>query len=93
MIEKPSLSAGGSTPPDPPESSFSGAAGRALGWWVGHVHRLAWAVIAGILLATVLLGVYTATHLGMQTDTSAMLSARLDWRRDSDRHEDRKSVV
>lgn len=80
------------TPPEPPEhlapsgpAQPSGAVVRALSAWVDLVCRFSWFVLLGILAVTVLLAGYAVTHLGMQTDTTAMLSSRLDWRKDSDR--------
>jgi len=55
----------------------------ALGAWVGFAVRSAWTVIALAALLTALAGWYTATHLGIDTDTTDMLSAELPFRQDA----------
>lgn len=57
----------------------------ALGAAVGGAVRAAWAVIAGAVLLTGLAGWYTAANLGIDTDTTDMLSAELPFRRDAAR--------
>jgi len=58
---------------------------RAFGAWVGVVVRAAWAVIALCVLLTAAAGWYTATRLGVSTDTTDMLSPELPFRRDAAR--------
>ncbi len=54
--------------------------GRALAWWVGAVDRRPLAVVLGALVAAGFLLAYTASHLGVNTDTADMLSRELPWR-------------
>ena len=56
------------------------AVGRFLGWWTDRVARHARRVVALAVLITIAGGYYTATHLGVNTDTEDMLSGRLSWR-------------
>ena len=54
--------------------------GNALARWVRWNARHAFTVIVLFGLATALLAAYTADHLGISTDTTAMISDRLEWR-------------
>jgi uncharacterized protein len=54
---------------------------RALVWWVERARRWAVAVVAGSVLLTVAGGYYTAGHLGMNTDSGALLSTDLPYRK------------
>ncbi|NIW04248.1 MAG: MMPL family transporter [Gammaproteobacteria bacterium] len=54
--------------------------GRLLARWVDLVHHTAvWVVVAATLGCALLLH-YTVTHLGVDTSTANMISARLPWR-------------
>jgi hopanoid biosynthesis associated RND transporter like protein HpnN len=69
-------------PAGEPPASGGGAApriSRAFVWWVDHVRRLAWLVLLGAVLVTVAGGWYTATHLGIHTDTGALLDQTLPY--------------
>lgn len=52
-----------------------------LVWWVERARRLAWPIVAGAVALTLAGGVYTAGHLGMNTDSSALLSSELPYRK------------
>ncbi|HYB09295.1 MAG TPA: MMPL family transporter [Alphaproteobacteria bacterium] len=54
---------------------------QALVWWVERARRWAKAVVAGSILLTVAGGYYTAGHLGMNTDSGALLSTDLTYRK------------
>ena len=54
---------------------------RFLVRWVGWVQRRAVAVLVGVVLATVLAAVVTVSRIGINTDTTDMLSAELPFRR------------
>ncbi|MBF0393953.1 MAG: hypothetical protein HQL38_14845, partial [Alphaproteobacteria bacterium] len=54
-----------------------------LAGWVALAARLAWPVAVAALLATLALGWYAATHLGVNTDTADMLSERLPFRQNA----------
>ncbi|HKO06889.1 MAG TPA: MMPL family transporter [Alphaproteobacteria bacterium] len=56
-------------------------AALALAWWVERVRRLAWPIVIGALLVAIAGGVYTAGHLGMNTDNDALLSSELPYRK------------
>ena len=56
------------------------AVGRFLGWWTDRVARHPRRVVALAVLIAIAGGYYTATHLGVDTDTEDMLSGRLSWR-------------
>src|SRR5208282_5579951 len=45
------------------------------------VRRLAWPIVIGALLVAIAGGVYTAGHLGMNTDNDALLSSELPYRK------------
>lgn len=51
-----------------------------LAGWAALAGRLAWPVTLAALLATLALGWYAATRLGVNTDTTEMLSERLPFR-------------
>ncbi len=53
----------------------------ALCWWVERVRRLAWPVVIGSVLLALAGGVYTASHLRMNTDIDALLSPDLPYRK------------
>lgn len=55
--------------------------GRLMQGWVDGVRRLAWIVMAAMIVVTAGLGWYAAGHLGMNTDTTDMLSENLPFRR------------
>lgn len=57
----------------------TGPVAAVLVWWVEGVHKFAWLVIAGAVLLTGVSGWYTVRHLGMNTDTQALISQRLDY--------------
>ncbi len=54
---------------------------RFLMNWVDACHRHAWAVTLACLAAAGLAGFHAAGHLGIDTDTSKMIAAEVDWRR------------
>lgn len=54
---------------------------RLLLHWTDAARRFAWAVIVGAIIATGFIAVYTANNLKMQTDTTEMLSSKLEWRK------------
>ena len=54
---------------------------RALGWWVERARRLAWAIVLAAVAVSALGGIYTARHLGIDTDSDALLSADLPYRK------------
>ncbi|MFI4987414.1 MAG: MMPL family transporter [Alphaproteobacteria bacterium] len=57
------------------------AVAALLVWWVDGARRLAWPiVIAGVLLA-IAGGLYTVSHLRMNTDIDALLSSELPYRK------------
>jgi uncharacterized protein len=58
-------------------------AGRVLGGAARVARRFAWAVLAATLALTGVFGWYTATHLGMNTDTAGLLSPDLPFRKRS----------
>jgi uncharacterized protein len=65
-----------------PEPGKSGAAPRISGafvWWVERVRRLAWPILIASVLLTVVGGWYTVTHLGIHTDTAALLDQKLPY--------------
>jgi len=43
--------------------------------------RFAWAVIGVVLALSVLLGVYVADHISINTDINQLLSENLEWRK------------
>ena len=53
----------------------------ALAWWVERVRRLAWPIVIGALLVAIAGGVYSAGHLGINTDNDALLSSELPYRK------------
>jgi len=60
--------------------------GRATVWWVERTTRAAPWVVILVLLGTGGTFLYTARHLGMNTDTEAMLSPELPFRRTYDQY-------
>ncbi len=54
--------------------------GRSLAWWVDLACRRPLAVCTITLAAAAYLVVYSAGHLGINTDTARMISERLPWR-------------
>jgi hopanoid biosynthesis associated RND transporter like protein HpnN len=77
-------------PPGPPRVEAASAerdplsTGRlamALVWWVERARRFAVPVILGAVVLTALAGVYTVDHLGMNTDSNALLSSDLPYRK------------
>ncbi len=56
--------------------------GPALRAWTGTVQRHAWKVLIAFALLGAALASYTAQHLGVNTDTTDMISADLQWRQD-----------
>lgn len=57
-----------------------GRLAAALVWWVERARRFAWPIILGAVLLTAAAGDYTATDLGMNTDSNALLSSDLPYR-------------
>ncbi|MFI4987413.1 MAG: hypothetical protein ACHQF3_08220, partial [Alphaproteobacteria bacterium] len=53
----------------------------ALVWWVERVRRLAGAIVIAAVLAALAGGVYTARHLRMNSDSDALLSTELPYRK------------
>jgi uncharacterized protein len=54
---------------------------RALAWWMSAAARHPWLVLVLALIISVAGGVYTARHLGMETDSNALLSPDLPHRK------------
>lgn len=62
---------------DPARSALA----RLLVWWVERARRFAWPIAIGSLLLTIAGGYYTLHNLGMNTDSNALLSSDLPYRR------------
>jgi hopanoid biosynthesis associated RND transporter like protein HpnN len=82
----PGRSASRATPHDPGTAAphgprIGGLTARVLAWWVDQARRLAWLIVGVATLGAVSGGYYAATHLGMNTDTEAMLSSELPFRK------------
>ena len=58
--------------------------GNHLARWVQWNARNAKTIIALFGLATIALAFYTANNLGISTDTTGMISERLQWRQNFD---------
>jgi hypothetical protein len=58
----------------------TGLIGRTLAWWVDVVRHAALWVVLLSALTTGLLFLYTVKNLGINTDTTGMISERLKWR-------------
>jgi len=58
-----------------------GLVALALAWWVERARRLAWPIVLGAVLVSLAGAVYTARHLGMNTDNDALLSSELPYRK------------
>lgn len=58
-----------------------GLIGRGVSWWVETARRWALFVVLFFVVVTGFLFYYSIHHLGINTDTSSMISASLDWRR------------
>ena len=54
---------------------------RALSWWVAQARRFAWLIVAVAVGGAAGGGYYAATHLTMTTNTDAMLSPELSFRK------------
>ncbi|TDJ14268.1 MAG: hypothetical protein E2O66_03475 [Deltaproteobacteria bacterium] len=61
---------------------MEGWLGRALVAWVEAVSRRAVPIIVATTVLTLLIGAYAATHLGINTDNNAIVSADLDFWQD-----------
>ncbi len=72
-VEAASAETGGSP-------GLAGRLERGLGRWVDRVRRRAGWVLAAVALVTAAAGWIAATQLGMHTDTTEMLSEKLEWR-------------
>jgi hopanoid biosynthesis associated RND transporter like protein HpnN len=64
---------------NPPDPAFD-AVGRRIVRWTGAVGRHASRVLLAVLPASALLGVFAFNHLGVNTDTGAMIDEDLPWR-------------
>ncbi|GEO80736.1 MMPL family transporter [Pararhodospirillum oryzae] len=75
-------------PPSPagPSSRLERALVRACVAWIGAVMRRPRLVLAGLVVVMALSGGAIATHLGIRTDTSAMLSPDLPFQQDLARY-------
>jgi hopanoid biosynthesis associated RND transporter like protein HpnN len=54
---------------------------QVLVWWVGLARRRAWPIVIASLLVTIAGAYYTAGHLRMNTDSGALLSSELPYRK------------
>ncbi len=61
---------------------MSGRLQRTLRWWTAAAQQHAWAVLVLSVLAAAAMAGYTVRHLGINTDTTDMISADLQWRQD-----------
>lgn len=64
-----------------PRPPGHGRIAPVLVWWVERARRLAWPIIVGALLLTIAAGRYTANNLGMNTDSGALLSQDVTYRK------------
>ncbi|HUC62190.1 MAG TPA: MMPL family transporter [Alphaproteobacteria bacterium] len=70
-----------------PDPLSSGRFAMALAWWVERARRLAWPIIVGAVALTAVAGTYTVDHLGMNTDSNALLSSDLPYRKNLKEYE------
>jgi uncharacterized protein len=65
---------------EPPEGGGTAPRiSRAFVWWVERVRRLAWPIIVASVIITAAGGWYTVTHLGIHTDTGALLNQKMPY--------------
>ncbi len=67
--------------PEPGAAPLRSPLAAALAWWVDRVRWLAWPILVGAVLLTIVGGWYTSGHLDMNTDTQSLISQQLGyWR-------------